>query len=143
MSAPKGHPAYNVNGEGGRPLKYTAEFIENEAEEFEKWIKKPESVYFKEFALERGYSPQRLNEFAETNQRFAETFNKVKQWQETKLVKGGLINEFNASFTKFVMANAFGWYEKQETRVSGDSGNPLAFIFSQIDGTTKDLVNDE
>ncbi len=36
--APINHPAYNQNGEGGRPQKYTDEFIEAEAIAFEDWM---------------------------------------------------------------------------------------------------------
>ena len=46
---------------GGRPKKYTQEFIEKEAEAFEKWMQKPNSVWFEDFANQRGYSP-RLSE---------------------------------------------------------------------------------
>lgn len=141
MGAPRGHPAYNVNGEGGRPKKYTQEFIESEAEAFELWMKDDKGIYFKEFALERGYSPQRLPEFAEINKRFSEALSFAHQWQEVKLVKGGLTSEFNAGFCKFVMGNACGWVDRQETKIRGDSENPISFLLTEVDGNSKDLVD--
>ena len=142
MPAPKKHSPYNKSGEGGRPVMYTKEFIENEADAFLEWMNKPRSIYFKRFAIDRGYHPQRLSEFAEQNERFSEVYTQAKAWQETKLVEGGLMNEFNAGFTKFVMGNVCGWVDKQETKVSGDASNPLAVLFSKIDGSTKELVRD-
>ena len=142
MPAPTGHEPYNTQGEGGRPVKYTPEFIEAEAEAFEKWMQEPGSIYFKQFAISRGYHPQRLSEFAEQNERFLEVYRKVKAWQETRLAIGGLTSEFNAGFCKFVMGNVCGWTDRTETKLSGDAANPLSFILQEVDGKTKDLINE-
>jgi len=141
MGAPKGHLPYNKNGEGGVQKKYTAEFIEKEAVALEAWMKLPSSIYFKRFAFDRGYSYKRLGEFAKSNQRFADTFMRVKEWQEIRLAEGGLKEEFNGGFCKFVMHNACGWSDKQETKLTGDAQNPLAFVLAENDGSSKDLVN--
>lgn len=141
MPAPLNHPAYNSEGEGGRPVKYDAKFIEAEADAFEKWMSSPDSIYFKRFAINRGYHPNRLAEFAEQNERFSGVYAQAKAWQEVRLAEGGLRNEFNSGFTKFVMGNVCGWVDKQETKVSGDSVNPLAFLLQKADGESKDLVN--
>lgn len=142
MPAPTGHEPYNTNGEGGRPKKYTEEFIEAEATAFEAWIKDQKNVYFKRFAITRGYHPQRLSEFAEQNNRFSEAYKLAQAWQEVKLVEGGLSGKFNSSFTKFAMSNLCGWTDRTETKVSGDAANPLAFLMQKIDGSSKDLVNE-
>jgi hypothetical protein len=141
--APAGHPAYNTQSEGGHPVKYTAEFIEAEAEALEKWMKQPDNIYFKQFAIERGYHPQRFSEFAEVNQRFSEALETAKEWQECRLVIGGLKGEFNAGFCKFVMGRLFGWAEKSETKVIAEDPNSLAYMLKMIDGKTKELVEDK
>lgn len=143
MPAPLNHPPYPGCETGGRPKKYTDEFIEIEAIEFEKWMKLDTSIYFKRFAISRGYHPNRLLEFAEQNEKFSGVFELAKAWQECKLAEGGLMNTFNSTFTKFVMANIFGWTDKVESKISGDASNPLAFILNSIDGKTKDLISDE
>lgn len=143
MGAPKGHPAYNLNGEGGRPLKYTVEFIEKEADAFEEWMKLPKSIYFKRFSFDRGYSAQRLSEFAEQNERFSEVYSRAKEWQEIRLTEGGLTSEFNSGFCKFVMGNVCGWADKTETKHSGDGLSPLQFIFDRADGGSKELIDEE
>ena len=142
MPAPEGHEPYNTQGEGGRPLRYTQEFIENEAAEFEEWMKHPESIYFKRFAINRGYHPNRLAEFADQNERFSGVYAQAKAWQEVRLAEGGLTNEFNSGFCKFVMGNVCGWVDKVENKISGDGVNPLACVLNLIDGKTKDLIND-
>ena len=143
MVAPKGHAPYKGSETGGRPMKYTQEFIEKEAIALDEWMKQKSSIYFKRFAFDRGYSQQRLEEFAQNNQKFSETLSRARAWQEIRLAEGGLVNEFNAGFCKFVMGNACGWTDKTETKLSGDATNPLSFIFSTIDGSTKDLVDDK
>lgn len=143
MAPPKGHLPYNKNGEGGSPKIYTDEFIEKEAMLFEEWMKKPDSVYFKEFAFERGYSQKLFSEWAAVNHRFAETLQRVKEWQEFRVAKGTLKNEFNAPFAKFFMGNVCGWSEKTETKISGDSENPLSCILTNVSGKTKELVSGE
>lgn len=40
------------------------------------------------------------------------------------------------------MGNVCGWVEKQETKVSGDAANPLAFLLQKADGSSRDLVNE-
>ncbi len=140
MPAPKEHPPYNKNGEGGRPQKYTKEFIEGEAVALEEWMQQSSGIYFKRFALDRGYHPQRMPEFAEVNQRFAEVYRRAQAWQEIRLAEGGLTSEFNAGFCKFMMGNVCGWFDKQETKISGDASNPLAFLLQQADGGSKELI---
>lgn len=143
MPAPRNHEPYNKEGEGGRPIKYTENFIEREAEAFELWMKLDTSLWYEDFAMERGYSPQRLCEFAKQNERFSEVYEKSHTWQKSLLIRGGLLNKFNSSITKLVLSNTCGWTDKAETKVSGDAVNPLAFILQNVDGTTKELINDE
>lgn len=142
MPAPKGHEPYNKNGEGGRPLKYDDAFIENEAVELERWIEKPSSYWFEDFANQRHYSPEYLSRWAKENERFNQAYARAQAMQKSLLVRGGLTNKFNPGFTKFVMANTCGWSDKTESKISGDAANPLAFLMQQVDGQSKDLIND-
>lgn len=91
MPAPKNHKPYNTKGEGGSPKEHTESFIEKEAEALLQWLKSPTNFYFKNFALERGYHPQRMSEFSKKNKRFAEALEIAKATQECRLVGGGLI----------------------------------------------------
>ena|SRR5271167_4373417 len=140
MGAPKGHPPYNKNGEGGRPIKYTDEFIENEAEEFLKWMNKPESIWYETFATERGYHPEQFTLWAKSNKRFSEAYKYSQGWQKQKLLCGSLLNKYNSNITKLILANTIGWTDKQQ--VSGDSANPLAFLMKESPQSSKELVNE-
>ncbi len=140
MPAPKGHRPYSGCEKGGRPAKYTPAFIEAEADAFEAWMQQEDSLWYKDFALERGYLPDQLSEWAKTNEKFSRVYRKSQEWQQSKLVKGGLLNQFNAGFTKFVMGNTCGWSDKQQ--IAGDAANPLAFLLQGIDGSSRDLIHD-
>lgn len=141
MPAPKGHKPYVGSEKGGRPIKYTSAFIEVEAEAFEAWMRREDSLWYKDFALERGYLPDQLSEWAKINEKFSRVYKKSQEWQLSKLVKGGLIGKFNGSFTKFVLGNTAGWTDKSQ--IMGDTANPLAFVLQKIDGLSKDLISDE
>jgi hypothetical protein len=143
MPAPKKHKPYPGSETGGRPVKYTTQFIEKEAEAFLEWMERPTSLWYKDFALERGYDPNLFTIWAKENKKFSGVYQRSQSWQQSKLVNGGLIGTYNAPFTKFVMANTCGWADRQQQTVSGDAVNPLTFVLSSVDGMTKDLVEDE
>lgn len=137
--APKGNK--NALGNSGQqPQIYTDEWINNEAKLFREWLNKPDSLFFTTFATDRGYCIQRLTEFANRSLEFAEVLKFAKDWQANRLVNGGLKNETNASITKFVLANHHNYTEKQQ--ITGDSNNPVSFLMTKHDGSSKDLVDD-
>lgn len=147
MPAPKGHKPYSGCETGGRPKKYTKEFIENQAEAFEAWMKEKNSLWYEDFAMERGFDPNLLSLWASENEKFSGVYKRAQFWQKSLLIRGGLLNKFNASITKLVLANTTGWSDRVESKLSGDAVNPLAFILQDVDGKSKELVveksNDE
>jgi len=142
MPAPKGHAPYPGCETGGRPKKYTAEFIENEADKFLEWMNDPKSMWYEDFALSRGYDPDQLSLWAKENEKFSGVYKRSKAWQKSLLVRGGLLNKFNSAITTLVLTNTTGWSSKQESKISGDAVNPLSFILQNVDGKTKDLIDD-
>lgn len=143
MPAPNGHVAYNENGEGGRPRRYLTKDIEIYADKFKDWLQEPSHVWFKDFALDNDIDPDLLSEWANENERFNGVYKAAKHRQESRLINGGLTNSYNSSIVKLVLGNAHGWSDRTETKLSGDSVNPLSFILQTVDGTTKELVNEE
>lgn len=144
MPAPRGHEPYNKNGEGGAPVtKYTFEFIEKETDALCEWMKKKENIFIEDFCVERGYLSQRLREWCEKSERLASTYAMFQERQKVILFKGGLAKKFAYPMCALILGHSHGVVSKQETKVSGDSINPLAFILKEIDGATKELVNDE
>jgi hypothetical protein len=142
MPAPMGHPNYaSPDNLGGRPKKYTDEYIEEQAEALLEWMKQPGSIYVNRFALNQGYSRQRLVEFSEQNKRFADVYNLAKEYQETILSEGATLKTFSEGFCKFALINHHGWKDKTETKISGDSQDPLAIALQSIT-CSKDLIKD-
>ena len=143
MGAPKGHEPYNTKGEGGRPVIYTEEFINKEADELLKWLKDEENkcLFFDEFAYQRDYHRRRLNEFAEINERFSHAFEKAKEWQKFKLAKGALTRDYDSGFTKFIMARVCGpeWRDTKDININ--SNGPVPPWIEEAEGKSKDLVN--
>jgi len=138
MSPPKGHPPYNKNGEGGRPLEWTIERIEKEAEAFEEWLKLPNSVYFRQFAISRGWPHRYLQVFSERSSRFRAVYEFAQDWQECRLVNGALFKKLDSSFTKLVLSNTVGWSDKQDTNLTGD----VPSLLKEIADNFKDPVNE-
>jgi len=143
MPAPKGHPPYPGCEKGGRPREWTHDLIEEMADRFEAFMSRPDSIWYEDFCLEQGIDPDLLTKWSKINEKFNGVYVRSKVWQKSKLVKGGLLNDYNSSFTKFVMANTCGWSDKQETKVSGDVLSPMQFIFERADGGSKELIDEE
>lgn len=142
MPAPKGHPPYNKNGEGGRPKIYTKEFADKEAAILEEWMQDKNNLFIGDFTFERGYTIRELTDFKRISERFDRTYEKFKDRQMTELFKGGLRRKFAHPMCALILSHSHGVYLKQEQRVTGDNTNPLAFIIQEVDGLTKDLVNE-
>lgn len=75
---PDGHAAYNVNGEGGRPLEYTEEEIENQANDLLQWSLGDDALRLYGFVDKKPYAYSKLAEFAKKNIRFREALEKAK-----------------------------------------------------------------
>ena len=119
LAAPVGHKAYNTNGEGGAPLIHDDEFIHREADAFEKWLLKEDSIYVKRFAFMRGYPAENLSRWAEKNKRFAQALSRAKEAQEIRLVEKGLVGEHKEKMSQFVLTNCHDWKTRNETEVTG------------------------
>lgn len=143
MPAPQGHNPYPGCETGGRPRRYSKEDIEQFADEFMIWMKNDSHFWFKDFCLEKGIDPDYMSEWAKENEKFNEAYRLAKALQESRIFKGSMLGELNCSMSKFSLMNNHGWAEKQESKVSGDAGNPLAFLLQKADGASKELVNEQ
>lgn len=141
-AAPKGHKAYKGCETGGRPKRWTPEIIEGLADELLIWIKDQNSIWLKDFFLERGIHPNKISIWSKENEKFQFACELSKEFQESRIFKGGLMNAYNAQITKFALINNHGWFDKNEVKVSGDGLNPIALAMDFINGTSKELVSD-
>lgn len=125
----------------GAPVTvWTQERMEEEAVALVEWISKEENIYINRFALERKYSPQRLHDMAKKSEMFSQAYAFAKAYQEIKLVEGAAFNKMNPGFIKFALTNWHSWTEKSE--ISAKVENPLEQLMKEINGKSKELVND-
>ncbi|WP_068469954.1 terminase small subunit [Candidatus Protochlamydia phocaeensis] len=143
MPAPKNHPPYPGCETGGRPRRYSKEDIERFADELIIWMKKESNFWLKDFCLERDIDPDFMAEWAKENKKFNGAYKLAKGIQESRIFKGAMMETFNTGMSKFALMNCHGWADKQESKISGDASNPLAFVLNSIDGQSKDLVDGE
>lgn len=143
MPAPLGHPPYPGCETGGRPKKYTVEFIDKLADEFEDWLEVTSNIWFKDFCLERKINPCLMAEWAEISQKFSIVYKRAKHVQESRVLKGALVNSYNSTMAKMLLTNHHGWSDRQETTISGSSTNPFEIFVTQCDGKSKDFVKDD
>jgi hypothetical protein len=119
MAGPKGNK--NAVGNSGLPpQKYTKEWMINEAQELLAWAKKRDEdgkvIFINRFALEHGYHPQRLAEFADKSIEFAAALKLVKEYTHMDLYENGLRAEYNPGFAKFCLVNNHGYKEHLEEK---------------------------
>lgn len=106
-----------------RPKKYTEEKINELAEEFLLWAKAKfdakQVFWFKDWAIESGFTWQRVSEFAEQNSKFSDALSKIKLMQESVIVKAGFSKSSNPTFAIFALKNVAGWRDTQDIKHSG------------------------
>ena len=99
---------------GGRPVKWTAEAIEAEGEALLAWLQEDKSQFWvKDFAVERGYGPQRFSEWVKVSPQFSDAYKMAMAVQESRLVSKGLEGKGQA-MAIFTLKNNHGWRDKQE-----------------------------
>ncbi len=128
----------SVGNKGGRPLEWTDDLIDIETAALHEWIKNPKNYYLVGFANERDIHIDVLRKLADLNVEFRRSFEKAKLIMEQRLVDLAVTRKGDPGFIKFVLQNKSGWKEK--TELSGDSGSPIAFLLSEADGQSKDLI---
>lgn len=96
------------------PSIYTPDWLRKEAKLFEEWMQKKDSIFFKQFAAERGYLAQRLSEFAEKSPEFALVYARAKDWQEAKITSLALWKKLEPGMSKWVLSVHHDRIEKKE-----------------------------
>ena len=146
MASPKGHPAYNIFGESGRPPIYTEEFINNQADMLIEWLKDDNNIFFKDFLLDQHILPENMALWADKNERFSVAYQYAKHKQESKLKKGALNKGYDVGFTKFLLVNNHGvgkYSDKTETHTTSESKTKVVMAIEDAMDTSKGLIDDE
>lgn len=138
--APKGHPPYNVNGEGGRPKKWNGEKIEELAQSLDEWIdsavKHRDQFWWLDWCFDVGLDQRRVAEIAKKDIRFSVSYARAKYWQESIIARGALIKELSEGFSKFMLVNHYpeNWKEKapESTQYSPEQAAQAKAVSDQL-----------
>lgn len=109
----------------GRPKKYTPEFIEAERLallEYTQVIAQTGIPFKQEFAIKRGYSSQRLSEWAKDDDEFSEALKRLEDVQLLNLVKAMLKKKIDVAGAIFTLKNVAGWRDKKSMEHEMDDG---------------------
>lgn len=139
MGAPKGHAAYNVNGEGGCPPTYTVEFLDKLADKLDIWIKDEKNIWIKDFLNDNYLDCDLADVFNKRSKRFRLAHKHAMSIQESRIFKRALERRYDGTMARFGLMNNHGWSEKSKTEISGNADNPLNVLFNH----SKDLVKDD
>ena len=142
MGAPKGHLPYKGCETGGRPKIYTEEFIDNEAIALHEWIEDKNNLFIEDFCFERKYHDSRIPEFCSVNKKFSDAYDMLKMKQKSSLFKGGLNRKFAHPMCALILSTNHNVYLKTEQKLTGSATDPLSFVVENIDGNTKNLVDE-
>jgi hypothetical protein len=118
MAAPKGHPPYNKNGEGGRPKKWDGKSLDELAESLDKWIEKAiekrDQFWWWDWCFDVGLNQSKVAVFAKEHLRFRRSYEAARDWQESIVARHALTKKFSEGFSKFMLVNHYNnnWKEK-------------------------------
>src|SRR2546430_11276060 len=132
MPAPKGHPPYNVNGEGGRPKRYTEKYIGELAEALDKWTEEKDNMFIERFCLEQDIPEDHISDLNQ-DERFSIAYKKLKSKQKVLLFEGGLKRKFAHPMCALILSHNHGIYAKTEQKISGSVTDPLAIVIVYAD----------
>lgn len=106
----------------GRTKVWTKKAIEEVAEKLDKWAENASHTDFllSSFCVKNGLWPQRLSEWAEENEVFAEALKKAKARQEQILSEGALVGEFNPGAAIFLLKNVANMSDRVQEEKTGE-----------------------
>lgn len=115
MPAPKGHPPYPGCEKGGRPVEWTDEIIEKEAQELLIWLKQPQNFYFEDFCIERGYEAEYLSRWANRNKKFRQAYKMARLVQKRTIAKNAMFKKFDSGFCRWFLSCNYAMIEGTDT----------------------------
>lgn len=126
---------------GGRKKIWTEEKIMEEGMALLEWMENPKNFYMYQFATERGYVNSKFADFCRDSEDFKDIYQRALDWQENKIIQLGMLKKLDNQMTKMVLINKHRWFDKTETVVTGTQN--LRFLLDDVDGKTKDLVDED
>jgi hypothetical protein len=138
---PIGHPPYNKNGEGGRPKRYTDEYVNQLADELLEWQKGKDNIFIEEFCYDRNIPESEVADTLNKHARFSEAYKQLKIKQKLSLFKGGLNRKHYYPMCALLLNVNHGIKDVKDQNINVTSNRSFTTMISEIEGDSKDLVN--
>lgn len=108
--------------------KWTEEKALELGNELIEWLKQSseKNVFFIKFLAPKGISHQLVSELANKFKSFQTLLDIAKDIQEGKILENGILGGYNATITKFVLINHFGYQDKKV--IEDNSEKPILHI---------------
>lgn len=144
MPAPKGHAPYPGCETGGRPIKYTLEYVNELADNLLFWISDhKDNLFIEDWCLENDIPEEAISTDLTSFEKFSKAYNKLKTKQKVEIFKGGLKRKFAHNMCALLLSHSHNIHLKTEQKLTGSATDPLEFLLTKVDGKTKDLVEHE
>ncbi len=131
-----------VKNRGGRPVKYTPEFADNESIELEKWLEIEENIFIEKFCCERNYHDTRIPELCKLSNRFSHAISMLMMKQKLKLFEGGLTSKYKYPMCSLILGHNHNIVTKTEQKITGSAVDPLNFVLNSAQVQNKELISD-
>lgn len=134
---------------GGRPKKYTDEFINNEADALENYLYESMAnellLKLETFCLNRGYTTDLISQWAKINKKFSKVLKTVKKFQVEQIVNGAITNKLNPTFSMFLLKCQYGFNDGnvRKIEVSGKDGQAIKTENNNTTKVKKELVDED
>jgi len=126
MSAPEGNKNA-LGNKGGRPEKYTQEFLKDLADKLIKWFKSSEdNIFINNFCIDNDVDKRNLSNLCEKSQEFSRAYNKFITFQEGMILKQSYKRERSEQISKFLLINNHG-YVSDKTQAQVDQTSKVQY----------------
>ncbi len=141
MAPPKGHAPYKGCETGGRPIKYTLEYVNELADDLYTWVKDHnDNLFIEDWCLENDIPEEAISTDLIKFDKFSKAYNRLKTKQKVGIFKGGLKRKFAHPMCALLLSHGHNIHAKTETTVTNNNQDSLSSIIDDIDGNTKDLI---
>ncbi len=135
---------YNENkNKGGRPTKYTTDFIDNLYNKLIEFIKVRASnqvpFFLLEFNVENDITRNDIWKINKKSKQFKDAIKKAKELQELLLAQNMIKRGSNTGAFAFALKNVAGWKDRQEVNNKGIKSQNIIIMDSS--GYVKSLEN--
>jgi hypothetical protein len=115
----RGKPKDGSKNPGGAPTVWTPERISALADDLQAWSRDPSAMFLASFCKGRGLYRQRLTEFADKNEKFADALKAAQAVCEANIAEGTADGAIPPAFGIFGLKQ-HKWTDKQEIEHSGE-----------------------